>query len=407
MMETEIPKSTPHCADFGDKSLFPNLPPAYLNHAAISPPSIAVEAQIASFLMDQSRGGVSGFKRWLPQLERLKAKLAAFLRSKNPPASATAKDIAFVENTTTGVAHLAMNLPWKKGDRVLLFEGDFPANITPWQRAAQLFELDIQLLPIEPFFRDLDAALDGLRRQLSQPTRLVATSFVRFQTGLRMPVETMGALCHEFGAELFVDGIQGIGSVPIDIEHIDYLACGGHKWLMGLCGLGFVYIDPSRVEQLVPRVAGWLSHENALSFLFEGPGELRHDRAIRKEASALELGAMSGIGAAALEASVDLIQQLSVPAIFEHINRYHDAIEPQLVELGFVSERSPNPALRSGSLCVRPPADVDLAELAGTLETKGVHLSTPDARLRFAPHWPNHLSETDLVVPSIHEALGR
>ena len=62
----------------GDRSLFPTLAAkAYLNHAAISPPSEPVRAAVARLLEDYAREGVGAFPRWQEQRERLRGKLAA------------------------------------------------------------------------------------------------------------------------------------------------------------------------------------------------------------------------------------------------------------------------------------------------------------------------------------------
>jgi cysteine desulfurase/selenocysteine lyase len=351
-----------------------------------------------AFLDDYARGGVQGFLRWLPQKARLKEKLAALI-------GAEAKDLAFVANTTAGVSNIALSFPWKQGDQILYFAGDFPANVTPWQEAGRAFDARVRELPIEPFHRSAEEGLAALKIALKSGVRMVVTSFVRFQTGLRMPIERMAQLCHDAGAELFVDAIQGVGAVPFDVGSIDYVACGGHKWLMGLEGIGFLYVAPKRVAALNDQVAGWLSHENALTFLFEGPGHLRHDRPIRKDASRFELGAANGIGCAALEASVDLISQLGPSVIFDHIQAYHDALEPGLGELGFTSERHDSPALRSASLCAKPPQGMEVSAISAALGARGVAVTTPDGRVRFAPHWPNALDEAPFVLEALREVL--
>src|SRR5262249_30545396 len=161
-------------------------------------------------------------------------------------------------NTSRGMSDVALCFPWRRGDRVILFEGEFPANVTPWQRAAETFGLSIAWVPLSAFHDGAasgpkpragmaraiasseEAGLDRLRAELARGARLVAVSAVQFQTGLRMPVESMAALCHASGAEIFIDAVQCCGAVPIDAgaSGVDYLASGSHKWLMGLEGAG-------------------------------------------------------------------------------------------------------------------------------------------------------------------------
>jgi selenocysteine lyase/cysteine desulfurase len=283
--------------------------------------------------------------------------------------------------------------------------------VTPWQRAAAVFDLEIVFLPLSGFEGDASEGFASLEKALAGGARLVAVSAVQFQTGLRMPLEEMAALCHTYGAEIAVDAVQACGSTPIDVKaaHIDYLACGSHKWLMSLEGAGFVYIRPDRVASLRPAIAGWLSHEDALGFLFAGPGLLRYDRPIRKRADFLEGGNINAVGLAGLDASIDLILQIGVPAIYEHINKYLDALEAGLIEKGFMSLRSPRPERRSCILGVRPPTGVNVVELHRALVGRGVACAIPDGVLRLSPHWPNNLGEVPLVLEMIDacvKALG-
>jgi selenocysteine lyase/cysteine desulfurase len=386
----------------GDRSLFPDLAyAAYFNHGAVSPPSLPVRRAAAAALDDYARHGASAFPRWIAQRAVLRQKLASLI-------GAAADDLALMPNTTSGVIAIALSFPWQRGDRVVLFEGEFPANVTPWQRAAELFGLEVAWVPTAAFARSLEEGLATLASALDRGARLVAVSAVQFQSGLRMPLEAMARLCHERGAELFVDGVQAVGAVPIDVAAagIDYLAAGSHKWLMGPEGCGFLYVCPNRVEALRPHLAGWLSHEDAVGFLLRGPGLLRYDRPLRKRASLFEGGNVNTAGLAGLEASVDLLLSLGVAEIFAHVNRILDALEPLLVARGFRSERSSDPRLRSCTLSLTPPAGVDVVELQRRLGARSVSCSMPDGLLRFTPHWPNDVGQVHAVVAAVDASLA-
>ncbi|MBL8973855.1 MAG: aminotransferase class V-fold PLP-dependent enzyme, partial [Myxococcales bacterium] len=166
-----------------------------------------------------------------------------------------------------------------------------------------------------------------------------------------------------------------------------------------------LYVRPDRVAALQPRVAGWLSHEDGLGFLFAGAGHLRADRPIRQRIDFVEGGAPNTIGAAALAASLDLILGLGVPAIHTHVQTYLDELEAGLRELHFTSLRSAIPGERSGILAVLPPHPIDLIALHHRIGDRGVVCSTPDGKLRFAPHWPNACAEIPGVLAAIDAAL--
>ena len=397
---------TTFTARLGDRSLFPHLEArVYLNHGGISAPSVAVQSAVNEVLDDYARRGGGAFLRWNDQRTRLKGKLGALI-------GVSGEDIALLPNTTRGVIDFAMCFPWSKGDRVIVFQGEFPANVTPWQRAAQTFGVEVCFLPLDEWNRDVELGLASLSRELDsgpgRGARLVAVSAVQFQTGLRMPLREITRRCHARGAQVFVDAVQACGAVPTDAGAalVDYLVCGSHKWLMGLEGCGFVYAHPSRVGELRPNTAGWLSHEEGLRFLFEGPGHLRYDRPIKRSIDFLEGGNYNTAGLAGLEASLDLIQQLSVPAIHEHVNGYLDVLEAGLVARGFKSLRATDARYRSCTLGLLPPTGISVVDLQRELGVRGVACALPDGVLRFTPHWPNNVSEIPFVLESIDQILA-
>ncbi len=397
-----MPEPARSPARLGDRSLFPDLRPvAYLNHAGTSPPSLPVRRAVAELVDAYATGGARAAGTALGVRARLRAKLARLL-------GVRPEDLALTNGTTHGVQAIALSFPWRPGDRVVLFEGEFPANVTPWQRAADLFGLEVELVPLAPFHASADEGLSALEEALRRGARLVATSAVQFRTGLAMPIGRMAALCARHGAELFVDAIQALGAVPFDAVAlgVDYAAGGGHKWLMGMHGVGVLYVRPERVEALRPALAGWLSHEDPMSFLTDGPGHLRYDRPIRREASLFEAGSASALARVALDASLGLLLDLGVAEIHAHANRYLDRLEPVLLERGFSSHRARDPAGRSCILVATPPPGADARRIREALASAGVVVAIPDGLVRFAPHWPNDADrELEHVARALDPAL--
>lgn len=385
----------------GDRALFPKLEGvAYLAHAAISPLSAPVCERIREVTEDYACGGMAGFVRWAPRLAQVRRDLASLV-------SASPSEVAIVANTSQGVIDIAFGLPWRKGDRVVLFDGEFPANVTPWQQAAEEFALELRWLSLDGFHRSVDDGLVALERELERGVRLVAVSAVQYKTGLRMPLAEMAALCHRYGAEIFVDAIQALGATPLDVcWGIDYLSSGSHKHLMGAEGTGFLYVAERCAAAIKPRLAGWLGHEDPVAFLVGDEPQLRYDNPLKRGAPALETGTSNVIGLAALGASLELIGELGVPAIHRHADAYLEALEAGLVERGFQSHRATAPALRSTILSLTVPADVHLSKLAAALRDRGVIVNTPDGLLRLAPHWPNARDEVPRVLDAVDQSLA-
>lgn len=378
------------------------VPKTYLSYAAVAAPTLAVRAAVTSALELVSRAGPAAFTVFSEQRERLRTLVAQLL-------GAQAESIAFVSGTSRGLADLAFSLRWRAGEKIVLFSGEFPANVTPWQRAASLFQLDVEFISLERAVEEPEGVLTELEGVLSAGrVRLVAVSAVQFQTGLRMPLERMAELCRRYGAELAVDGIQGCGVVPIDVTAlgVDYLVCGAHKWLTGIEGAGFVYARPDRARSLEPRTAGWLSFEEPIAFLLEGPGKLRYDRPVRRELSYLEGSSMSTVSLVALGAGLEPLLEAGIRAVFAQVTRYLDALDAGLRERGLTTLRARDPAYRSGILSLVPPAGLNAGAVVRALRQRGVIASTPEGFIRFAPHYLNPVEEVDSVLTALDEALA-
>lgn len=390
----------------GDRSLFPELRSlAYLNHAAISPLSAPVRLAAQRALADLAQEGSVKFPERLGERQALREDLARLMNARS------GREIAFVPSTLYGLGVLATSLPWRKRMRVIAFEGEYPTNVSVWQRACQQHDLSLCMLPVSDFARADGADLSALERELSRgDVQLCAVSAVQFQSGLRMPLQRIAQLCHAHGAQLAVDAVQALGSVPFDVQAlgVDYAAAGSHKWLMGIDGAGVLYIRQEHLSQLSPAFVGAFSHVDA-ELIFASGGELRYDRALRDEARVFEGGMLSSVGISALGASVKLLNALTPERIYEHVNGYIDRLEVGLIERGFRSLRAADGERRSCTLGVLPPlaAGVSASRMAAGLAAHGVVCSGPDGVLRFAPHWANGFAEVGGVLDAVDEVLRR
>src|SRR5512146_1853939 len=125
-------------ARLGDRGLFPSLgPAAYLNHAGVSPPSTVVRGAITGLLDAYAASGAAATAAVLAIRTRLRDNAARLL-------GVSPADVGLTSGATHGIQAIALSMPWRSGDRVVLLEGEFPANVTPWQRAAELFGLAIE-----------------------------------------------------------------------------------------------------------------------------------------------------------------------------------------------------------------------------------------------------------------------
>jgi len=371
-------------ATLGSKTLFPTLQHnIYLAHSAIAPLSIPVQERMQKTILEYAQKGMDCVMTYVEQREDLRKKIAQLIHSQTD-------EIALTHNTSAGIIAIAQSLNWRKHDRILLFTGEFPSNITPWLQAAQEYDLNIEFLS-KP--KTKESILEDILRALKKGARLLSLSAVQFQTGFRMPLEEIGALCQEYDCLFFVDAIQACGATPINVQtqNIDFLSSGGHKWLMGVEGTGCTYIRKERLPLLKHRLVSWLSHQDGLSFLFEGAGLLRYDRPIKTNASMLEGGVSNAIGFSGLDAALDILLSLGIENIASYIHHYINPLEETLQQLGFTSLRVSQ--CESSILSLKPPSGIHAIEMVPEYAKHGICLSAPDGVLRIAPHWCNPIEE--------------
>jgi cysteine desulfurase / selenocysteine lyase len=386
----------------GDRSGFSRLAAkSYLAHGAVAPLADDVLARMREALELQATAGVGSIG---PLVEWADAARDGFARL----IGAESEHVARVPSTSAGVAAIATGLRLAAGDRILCFEGEFPTNVSPWQAAATRARARVDLCPLAPFERSHAAGLELVARRLAEhPVRLVAVSAVQFQTGLAMPVTELAQLAHEHGARLFVDGIQALGATPLDVvqAQVDYLSCGAHKWLMGPLGAAYLYVSPAARAELEPQIVGWMSHTEPDAFLF-APHQLRYDRALDPGARVFEQGVLPFVQYAGSAVAIAHLLAIGVPNIHAHLQAFHDALEPRLVELGWHSRRSPEACGRSGSCAFSPPTGIDVPSVVAAAAERGIVLTGPEGLLRVSPHWPNATSEVDGVVDALTDAVS-
>lgn len=368
----------------------------FLAFAAVSPVPDRTRHALAGWLDGLVADGIGAMGPWLKARESLRTRLGALL-------GVQPDSLALTSSTTQGIQLISHAFRWREGDGVLVFDGEFPANVMTWSRVAVERDLRVVRAPLD----GIDDDGNGFEEILAnQNIRLVAVSAVQFQTGRRMPLAVMADICHRHGAVLCVDAIQAAGIVPLDLAAlgVDFAVGGGHKWLLGTDGAGWVYVAPGREDLLGHTLTGWLSVVDPVRFLFE-PDALDYDAPLQPVPRAFEAGSSSSAAVVALDASIGAILEVGVEHIFDTVQTWHDALEPMLVEAGFVSERRLRRHACSGILSFRPPAGTVLSLLQQRLSAIGIIVTIPDGRLRLAPHIVSSVGDVPAIATNIIEQV--
>jgi selenocysteine lyase/cysteine desulfurase len=309
-------------------------------------------------------------------------------------------EIALGFNTTYGLNLAATALPFERGDRVLLLDGDFPANVYPWLNLKRR-GIQVEFVPCDE--RGLPDEAGTLERLARGDIRVLSVSAVSFSNGYRVDLDAISRECQRHGTYLVVDGIQALGVVPIDVSatRIDILASGGQKWLLSPQGSGFAYVRRDLIDQLDPVAVGWLGFEASQDY-----GELCNYALDPLESAArFELGSLAFASLHAFNHSLSLLRELGIPGIEGHVR----AVQQPLIDwveargdLEWVSDLSQE--RRSGILAFRAPEPERLGE---RLRAAGITVSIRQGAVRVSVHAFNCREEIAKLISVLEAALER
>lgn len=311
--------------------------------------------------------------------------------------------IAFVAPTSLSLGVIAESLDFQEGDRILLQQFDFPANITPWRH----LERKGVVIDFVPYPENGRLTWECIEPHLWPETKLVAVSGVHYQTGHRPGLARIHGELKRREILLSVDAIQALGVVPLSVKEADFIVTGGQKWLLSPLGSGFMWVRRSILEQMHPTPMGWLSVTNPDNHLYPST-ELSPD------ATRFELGTPNVLGTLALGASLELFHEIGLEAIYARIAKLHRMVRDEAAALGLEVVGHDDAAETSGIASVRVP-DRDAEHLVARLANADVGgrnvviTARPEPQggpcLRFAPHFYTTEEEVRMAFEVLRELL--
>ena len=368
------------------RSLFPFLKNGtlYFDHASIGPLPTPTRSAVETYLLQRSEREINVFLDFLKIHQATKDRVGTLL-------NAPKERIAFCDNTSNGLNLLAAGFPWKTGDRILLTDMEFPANVYPFlNQKRHGVEVDfVKNRSGEILFEDIEHAI-------TPSTRVLSISYVQFLHGFRADLAAIGDLCKRKGIIFSVDAIQAAGTVPIDVQamKIDFLSCGGQKWLLSPEGISFVYVSEELQSRIHQAHLGWMSIDDFFSDFF------RHRMELDPTARRFENGTLNIAGIVGLHASLGLLLEAGIQNIQHHLGDLTQFLIERLKEKKLEIITPDDPARRSGIVTFRPP---DAKKLFEELRARKIVVSLREGCIRFSPHFYNTTDEItralDLMLP--------
>jgi selenocysteine lyase/cysteine desulfurase len=351
----------------------------YLNHAACSPLPTPVKNAQEQYIQTRALEAETVFDTWLEHTDKTRELTADFINS-------APEEIAFLKNTSEGINTAAHMLPYTKGDNVVTTDLEFPSNYMPW---LNLREKNVEFRVVQNKKGRL--LLEDFEKTIDDNTKCVAVSHVEFATGFKNDLKALSELCQDHNAYFFVDPIQSLGALDIDVHntHIDFFSSGCYKWLMSELGISIFYIRKDVLKQFNPVDIGWFSlkdYENYEHFNRESPQ-------IADTARKFECGNLNFYGIYTLHASLSFLNLYT--AREKRVMELSQYLIDTLTEKGIPVQTPPEHAGIVNFKVKNPEKTVE------SLKKKGIIVSSRAQGIRVSTHFWNTTEELDTLLNAV------
>lgn len=250
---------------------------------------------------------------------------------------------------------------------------------------------------------------------------ILVISSVNWITGLRLNIKELSNIIHQHEGLIIVDGVQHVGALDIDVkkEDVDILCSGAEKWLLTpYFGIGFMYVREDLIDLLELPPYGILNRKppesNWGSYWvdpFKDPWSLPD---VSRTADKYEWGGgLPFMSIAAISKSVELLNNIGVENIQEHVLRLREILVEQLLSEGFTLLSPVENANRFSPIVLFTAGkgfkeDIDLVK---NLKSQGILVSYRGARgiggIRVSPHIYNTKEEIEALVSDVNNLIRK
>ncbi|MGY3802581.1 aminotransferase class V-fold PLP-dependent enzyme [Pigmentibacter ruber] len=181
----------------------------------------------------------------------------------------TSKDlIALTESSTMAMAIALNGFIFKKDDEIITTDSEHYSLEKLCEYNAKRQNLKIKKFELSSLIKGItkEQIIDGILKNITEKTKLIAISWVNSKYGLKMPIKEIAKKLKKINFSrnemdkilLCVDGVHGFGVEAFDSIHdldVDFFAAGCHKWLFGPRGTAILWASErgwKRIEPTIP-----------------------------------------------------------------------------------------------------------------------------------------------------------
>ena len=242
-----------------------------LSHSLGPVPKAARESMLAYLERWARHGSEDAWaEEWWTLSEEVGDRIARIL-------GADAGTVQVQPNTSIALSTVASCLDYRKRNKIVITELDFPSTQYVWHGQKRLGAEIVTIQPEGGIVTPIEKILDAI----DERTALVAISQVSFLSSFRIDPVPIVERAREKGAMVLLDVYQSAGVVEMDARGwgVDFLIGGTIKWMCGGPACGYLYVRPALIQELRPRLTGWIAHAEPFRF---APGPIKYADTVRR-----------------------------------------------------------------------------------------------------------------------------
>jgi selenocysteine lyase/cysteine desulfurase len=167
-------------------------------------------------------------------------------------------DLVLIENASGGVNAILKSLRFKKGDKILISNVEYPMTTNTIQYLREIEGIEWVManmsFPVVSGAQLVTAVQNAIAK--NPDIRLALFSHITSVPAIILPLKEMALLCKKANIPVLVDGAHAVGQIPLDIKDlgVDYYVSNGHKWLFSPKGSAFLWVAKDKQKNIVPLV---------------------------------------------------------------------------------------------------------------------------------------------------------
>lgn len=321
------------------------------------------------------------------------------------------ENITMTTNTSEAISMIANGYPFQRGDQVISYVNEYPANHYPWvvqakRRGVDLILIDDTDVPQEdrPYTGPIDSSLargwsfEQLKSRVTERTKIIAISHVQFTSGYAADLEQLGEFCKSKNIDLVVDAAQSLGCLPVYPQqwNVAAVASAGWKWLLGPVGTGVMYTRPDFRDKIEITMSG-------ADHMVQDTQYLDHHWNPHTDGRKFEYSTVSYALLDGLSVGVEEVFLKNTPeAIRDRIFELQELALSQL-DMDKYQPVVHQKKTRSGILSLIPKIST-AGDICSQLEKQNVVMTPRDGYIRLAPHFITTDDEIEKAVEALNAA---